>query len=217
MKIPTRRKPGQFLRRSLKLTETQVETILTCGGSDTQTAKVFGISQVMVTRIRAGGAWRHVYERVVLGRQVEVITRAARPFEECYIPEPNSGCWLWLGSLNKDGYGCSYPNIRAHRESYVLHKGPIQDGMCVCHKCDTPSCVNPDHLFLGTAYENNLDKVRKGRCPKGEQKPAAKLTDNAVRSIRIDKRTNSEIARELGVTPRVIGLVRRGLAWKHVA
>ncbi len=82
------------------------------------------------------------------------------------IPEPNSGCWLWTGSLTSGGYGCCWwdgKQTNAHRFSWLAYRGEIPSGQLVLHKCDMPSCVNPDHLFLGTAADNMRDMVAKGR------------------------------------------------------
>lgn len=82
------------------------------------------------------------------------------------VPEPNTGCLLWLGFVNENGYGMLYVagrNRLAHRTLFALSNGPIPDDICVLHRCDTPICVNPEHLFLGTQADNVRDKVRKGR------------------------------------------------------
>lgn len=82
------------------------------------------------------------------------------------LPVPESGCWLWLASVNSKGYG--WTGIRgaqrlAHRASYEAFIGGIPTGLGVCHKCDTPSCVNPTHLFVGTQRDNLRDASAKGR------------------------------------------------------
>ena len=95
-------------------------------------------------------------------------------FADKVLPEPNSGCWLWFGSVGSHGYGqLSIPGKAletAHRVSYRLHKGEIPAGILVCHKCDNPVCVNPDHLFLGAPSVNALDCKQKGRNTKGREK-----------------------------------------------
>lgn len=89
-------------------------------------------------------------------------------FETKYIPEPNTGCFIWVGgSIDKDGYGAFHESHRlmkrAHRASYEYYKGSFDKSLLVLHTCDNPSCVNPSHLFLGTHTDNMRDKVSKGR------------------------------------------------------
>lgn len=86
--------------------------------------------------------------------------------------QKTDGCWLWIGAVTDTGYGylsCQVPrrhNMRAHRISWELHNGAIPVGLNVLHRCDIPPCVRPDHLFLGTALDNNRDCISKGRRPK---------------------------------------------------
>ena len=83
---------------------------------------------------------------------------------------PFSGCWLWLGTVDKRGYGffpLDLRSQRAHRVSYETFVGPIPEGLEVCHRCDVRCCVNPSHLFVGTHHQNVLDMVSKGRCRAG--------------------------------------------------
>jgi hypothetical protein len=149
---------------------------------------------------------------------------AKRPFDESYIPEPMSGCWLWEGVETRHGYGQirhNGPKIMAHRASWLIHRGEIPPGLLVLHKCDTPACVNPDHLFLGTALDNGRDRVKKGRSAahkrSGEKSHLAKLTADAVRAIRSDIRVQHVIARDYGISQTAVGLIKRRERWKHLA
>ena len=91
-----------------------------------------------------------------------------------YIPEPNSGCWLWLGARDPRGYGrlsaVTWGQSLAHRVSYELHVGTVPAGLFVCHHCDIPPCVNPEHLFVGTQIDNMVDLARKGKHPLGRRR-----------------------------------------------
>jgi len=91
-----------------------------------------------------------------------------------------NGCWVWNGDIDKDGYGIIYAfskRTKAHRFSYELFNGIIKNELCVCHSCDNPSCINPEHLWLGTSLENTKDCINKGRrdCMTGETNPSKRL------------------------------------------
>lgn len=117
--------------------------------------------------------------------------------------DTNGGCWLWTKCSDQHGYGqisVGGKRYRAHRLSYTMHIGPIPQGLDLCHRCDTPACINPAHLFPGTARDNAIDMARKGRAPmtrhpsqsyfgradctlKGEAHSRAKLSDEQIKDI----------------------------------
>lgn len=114
--------------------------------------------------------------------------------------EKSETCWLWTASLNSTGYGRININgvIRlAHRVSYELSFGPIPNGKHILHKCDTPRCVRPEHLFAGTHKENMLDMHVKGRACIGEDRSQSKLTWMSVDRIRSLYATGTWTQREL--------------------
>jgi len=130
-------------------------------------------------------------------------------------------CWEWTGSKLRGGYGginYKYHLIQAHRASWIVHFGDIPDKMLVCHSCDNPSCVNPNHLFLGTARDNALDKVKKHRCNcSGENNGRSKLTLELANNIRIlwntKKFTKIKLGEIFGVSDTVIGMIIRNQLW----
>lgn len=134
-------------------------------------------------------------------------------------PVPEAGCWLWTGSLFYNGYGQVHHLNRpvgAHRLSWLFHKGAIPDDMQVLHRCDVRSCVNPDHLWLGTHGDNMRDMVRKGRNPKGTGRFSVKLTESGVRYIRRSKKQQKALAKMFGVGQSAISDIQLHKTWKHV-
>jgi hypothetical protein len=132
------------------------------------------------------------------------------------MPVTECGCWIWLGRLDKDGYGHISVNGRsvvAPRVSYeAFRREKVPDDAVMRHTCDFPPCVNPDHLTYGTNYDNIQDRVVRGRT-------ASKLSrDNipGIRSRHADGETYSTIARDLGVSTTAIYAVIIGKTWRHV-
>jgi hypothetical protein len=133
------------------------------------------------------------------------------------------GCWRWLSYIDPQGYGRLNYNARpmlASRISYLIHFGEVPAGMAVCHKCDNPSCTNPDHLFLGTQADNVADMERKGRARKrgkpGTEHRQAKLTDQDVRDIRAGGASDAANSIKYGVSRATIHAIRVGKTWRHV-
>lgn len=128
-------------------------------------------------------------------------------------------CWFWIGDTVGNGYGkvnFFYKSYRAHRIAWALAHGPIPDGLCVLHKCDTPACVNPHHMRLGTHAENIADKMQKSRQAKGATVGTSTLNEDIVRAIRADTRDAREIARKYGITHGHVHTIKRRALWKHV-
>lgn len=176
----------------------------------------------------------------------------AERFHEKYERVPFSGCWLWTGStMAKGGYGKitvkqgEQKCTGAHRVSWMLHRGEIPAGLWVLHRCDVPACVNPDHLFLGTARDNVVDCVAKGRQgvrplkvgpflsraerkwrayirkgrpdQKGEENFGAKLDWEKVADIRTHRLTKAGFSRLYGVSFKAVKNVWDGVSWVDVA
>lgn len=124
--------------------------------------------------------------------------------------EQTGNCWLWHGPTMRRWYGTIYDRelkriLGAHVYSWRLHRGAVPAGMCVCHTCDVPTCVRPDHLFLGTHADNMADKVAKNRQAKGGRIGTAKLTDDQARGVIRAVAGGAPIqhlARVLGGSPR---------------
>lgn len=130
------------------------------------------------------------------------------------VPVTESGCWLWIGATVPSGYGKITIQTGgrgathyAHRVSWACHSGQaIPAGMYVCHKCDTPLCVNPSHLFVGTASENGADALAKGR----RTLPKSKITDMQAMEIMASSKPCKVVGAMFGVSGSTIHLIRKG-------
>ncbi len=109
-------------------------------------------------------------------------------FYNLVFPEPNTGCFLWAGRYDKNGYGrLSHRKLQiAHRQSYEYTNGYFDHKLWVLHKCDNPACVNPDHLYLGGPKQNCIDRDTRGRqkTQRGTNHKLSKLNDEQIRQIR---------------------------------
>lgn len=133
------------------------------------------------------------------------------------------GCWLWTGSMYANGYartGIKYKvhvhKGRAYRLSYLLFVGEFNENLVVCHRCDNPRCVNPNHLFIGTMADNLNDMVIKGRSMQGEKHYKSKLTEEQVIKILRSNELYSKLALQYNVSECTIRDIKLKRSWKHV-
>ncbi len=140
-----------------------------------------------------------------------------RFWEKVEVAEPDE-CWLWLGTLNNKGYGQFYFEAKlwfAHRFVYQLHFGNIPEGLLICHNCDNPQCVNPNHLFLGTYKDNMADCVGKGRHSFGNSsgRPSILTMEQKeiIKELYTTKNyTQEEIAKSYGIQQMTVSRIIRG-------
>lgn len=138
--------------------------------------------------------------------------------------EIKEDCWIWKGAKNPKGYGKIRDGKKiklAHRASYEAFIGKIEDGFCICHKCDITDCVNPNHLWKGTHEDNAKDRKKKGRSSdiKGENHGGSKLKEfeilNVLKLLK-DGITQRKIAEMYGVHQATIFRISKNKNWKHV-
>jgi hypothetical protein len=139
------------------------------------------------------------------------------------IKKAKSGCWIWKGGHDCDGYPVLQATVygqthhRAHRFIWAwTHKRRIPKGRVVMHLCNNPTCVNPEHLKLGTPEENTKYMIRSGRAPRGEKSGLNKVTNDQVRAIRKDQRHPDVIATEYGICGNSVRNIQQRRTWKHI-
>lgn len=147
----------------------------------------------------------------------------ARTFAEAFtanVAPDEHGCWCWVGRRqNKYGH-LSFKSkaYRAHRFSYLVFKGPIPDGLYVCHSCDNPLCVNPEHLWLGTNADNRADSVAKRRHARGNTCGKSKLNEDQVCTlvtlVQVGN-TQREVAKLFGVTQANVSSIMTNKTWRN--
>lgn len=145
-------------------------------------------------------------------------------FESKFVKR-ESGCWEWIGSKGKHGYGVMVvdgKSLRANRLAFKVYNKPLSEEQLACHHCDNPSCVNPDHLYAGTGLTNAYDRISRGRSAShvGELNELSKLTDDAVIYIRNawrkERVRQSDLAQMFDVSPSLISKVVNHHVWGHV-
>lgn len=150
---------------------------------------------------------------------MKLLTEEIERFGDSFIPVTESGCWIWEKGVDKDGYGNfstkARETIRAHRISYFIYKGEIPKGKMVLHTCDTPSCVNPNHLYIGDNYDNMRDRSVRGRgvFHTNEKHPACKFSNTEIKRILLLNGlgvSRKEIQEEFGISPSHLSSVISG-------
>lgn len=163
--------------------------------------------------------------RAESGCGVSRMTFSASPEESQYFwarvirSENNDACWLWTLVCEKAGYGSFMfrgKKTKAHRFAFLVSGGKLQTGDVVRHTCDNPPCCNPNHLLAGSQRDNYWDSFERGRASCGSSSHLAKLIEVDVVNIRLDPRSQTQIANEYGVSQSTISLIKSGKKWKCV-
>lgn len=149
---------------------------------------------------------------MILGQKKN--TPLSKRFFDKVMPEPNTGCWLWIGAINESSYGSMRVNkktLLAHRISFELHSRPIPKGKLVLHRCDNSLCVNPAHLYIGTDSDNTKDKLLRGRM---NSKLSFALSKEIISNYSEGLLSQKDIGVKYGVSQTLISQIIRGKIWR---
>ena len=181
------------------------------------------------TRLRwedLAGLSLHQQRQKLLERMANSVVARRKFWEKVTKPKPDD-CWLWQGARYADGYGMLVMMVnyhafgfRSHRVSFYLKNGYLPDDLFICHRCDTPTCVNPSHLFLGKQKQNMDDKVSKKRQAFNENHGRHKLTCEQVQKARkmhfLENKPLTQVAKHFGLCNSAMGSLLSGKNWKHL-
>jgi len=194
----------------------EIHRLMESGARTADVAEKYNISTTLVRMICTGKGRPH------LGLSFLGHIPAHKRFDEYIHVNQETGCHEWLGVKNNKGYGMlGYEGKRklSHRLAWERIHGKIPEGLCCLHKCDNPACNNPDHLFLGTHYQNMMDRDAKNRGSLGSRNSMAKVNDDIVREIDSLLRSGMRVfhvAEKVGVNQDIVHNILRGKTWTHI-
>jgi hypothetical protein len=194
----------------------EIHKFMASGGKTDEAAKRYSVSTTLIRMICTRRIRRHL-DLPFIGQ-----IPANKRFDDFIRINEITGCHEWLGKKNNKGYGMlghEGKSKLSHRFAWERLHGKIPEGLCCLHKCDNPACNNPDHLFLGTHYENMMDRDAKNRGSLGSRNSMAKLDEDKVKVIDALLRSGMrvfEVAKETGSNPDMVHNILRGKTWTHV-
>ena len=217
---------------SVKLTENNVLDIVSLYNTGNYThhalAQMFDVGHTIIGSILTGSKWNHITH--ILPEKETHLPISYQPTTQITLLDKFNAsykkigeCWIWNDKLLSTDYGVFYisgTSYLAHRMSYALFIDAIPKELFVCHKCDNPSCVNPDHLWLGTQADNMADAAKKGRMPRGEKSTNSKLTEKQITELlnlyATGNYSQEQIAKMFSISRTVVSNLLHNKTWKHL-